>query len=299
MKTKFVTCIYNGLYRTDMGGRLNRDWPYKYSLGAIARSGIDLICYTSPEEFEELEKYFLEVEEVDNIEFRAAPLDAMYFHEGVMQIRRSVEKYNTLNEWKQRSVHIMWGKFIFLKQVISEPHNLDNIFWIDAGISHGGIIHSRFNPHYDHNEKFVRDLDKSTYHLTFRNELIFNSEFENNLVNYTGNEYLLNIKCTHPQHRLIPNIPYKTRGSVIGGIFGGNIEFVDVYCDKVIELFEYYLSKGELWTEEHLMTILASTDDMVPLKTYEFDTWYHPDWMEQYNEKQSSFCNFFDEIAKK
>ena len=297
MKSRLVTCIYNGLNRTKIGGRLNRDRPYSYSLGAISKTGAPISCYTSPQELSELRQNFLNEYSATNIDFYEWDLYSMYFHQDEQNIRiKYPEKYMIPRQWADRCVEIMWGKFLFIKDTIKKYPDLDHVYWIDAGLSHPGIIHSRFNPNYEHNIGFVRDLDKSTYHLTFRNELIFHEKFMDNLTRYTGNESILNILCNNPQHTLIPGINYKVKGSVIGGIFGGRVDLIDKYCDSVIELFEKYIKEETLYTEEHLMTIIAS-DGNFPLKYFKFDTWYHPDWEERYNGK-ISFCDFFDEIEK-
>lgn len=297
MKSRMVTCIYNGLNRTELGGRLNRDRAYGFSLGAIARCGSDITCYTSSDELRGLQDYFIKTEYVNNIDFIPWELRSMHFHKDVMNIKTSKpNKYIEPRPWQDRCVHVMWGKFLFIKDTIKQYPDLDYVFWIDAGISHPGIIHSRFNPHYEHNIGFVEDLKRDTNHLTFKNALIFTEDFMDKLIAYTGDDKLLTIRSRGPQHQLIRNIKYKEGGSIIGGIFGGNTKLVDQYCDEMIALFEQYTALGELYTEEHLMTILASTSE-IPFKTFTFDTWYHPDWEERYKSHQISFCDFFDKIT--
>jgi hypothetical protein len=81
-------------------------------------------------------------------------------------------------------------------------------------------------------------------------------------------------------------------------IFGGNVNIVDKYCDKLIALFEHYTTRGELYKEEQLMTQVL-TEDYFPTTLFTFDTWYHPDWDEgYYNPKLRQFSDFFDEIKK-
>jgi len=50
MKIKFITCIYDNLFGTDLGGRFNRGGHYKHSLKAIMKITVaDFLLYTSEE----------------------------------------------------------------------------------------------------------------------------------------------------------------------------------------------------------------------------------------------------------
>lgn len=292
MTAKFVTCIYNGLNGTKICGRLNRDEPYNYSLGAIAKTNADIVCYTSPHELNKLKTKF---ESMPNISFIEHDLYSFAFHERLNAIRDKNEMYRTGTDWRDRCVEIMWGKFIFIKNVIAANPTTEYIYWIDAGISHSGIIHSRFNSHYDNNKDFVRDLDKSTYPDTFKNDLIFNDKFMDNLIRYTGSDNILNIAATGPQHPLLAS-DHPFAGSVVGGLFGGKATLMDLYCDKIIALFEEFLANDILCKEEQLMTKVLG-EKHIPIKKFTFTSWYHPDWGDRYNPDQSSFCDFFDVIA--
>jgi hypothetical protein len=270
-----------------------------YSLETIADTREKITCYTSPSELNQYKTHFANMRK-NNMEFLPWDLYSFYFHNDVNSVRDNNEElYRKSAEWRDRCIEIMWGKFLFIKDVIKNNSNLEHLFWIDAGISHPGIIHSRFNPNYEHNIDFVRDLDKKTYPDTFKNTLIFNPEFMDQLIAYTGTNEILNIAIIHPQHQrlnLDNSMPFK--GSVIGGLFGGNVAILNDYCDAIINMFEFFLNKGVLCKEEQIMTeILAQ--DVFPIKTFTFQNWYHPDWGEnRYDPSQISFCDFFDEIKK-
>lgn len=299
MNVRYVTCIYNGLNNSKVCGRLNRDRPYNYSLEAIARIKSGITCYTAPGELEKLRQYFIAERGLTNILLLPYDLYSLPFHNDVNTIRdREANTYRYATDWVNRCIEIMWGKFLFIKDVIRDNPNSEYIYWIDAGISHPGIIHSRFNPHYEHNINFVRDLDKETYPDTFKNYNIFNETFTENLVRYTGNNNILNIAAKGPQHgRLNPNNVFK--GSVVGGLFGGNASLMNAYCDKVIEVYNEFLQKGILCKEEQIMTEILA-ENLFPIKMFTFDTWYHPDWGDdRFNaQTQISFCDFFDEMRK-
>jgi len=294
MNTKLVTCIYNGLNGSKFCGRLNRDRPYNFSLSAIAKTGVDIECFTSQPEKQELENYF---QNDRNITFHVQNLQDLDFHSEVNYVRdRKDDLYRQTPDWMNRCVEIMWGKFLFIKNVIQDNPNMEYVYWIDAGISHAGIIHSRFNSSYEHNIGFVRDLDKSTYPDTFKNDVIFNEKFMPALVKYTGDDAILNVASNNPQHPRL-NVEHRFNGSAIGGIFGGRVALMDQYCDMVLAEFRAQLDRGILCKEEQIMTEILAAGKF-PIKTFKFDTWYHPDWEDRYNEKQISFCNFFEEIHK-
>lgn len=296
MKAHFVTCLYNGLNQSKLCGRLNRERPYRYSLSTIAKTGDKIICYTSPTEGVSMKNDFPR-SNFPNMEILEWDLYSMPFHNAVNAVRdKDAAVYRETPDWSNRCVEIMWGKFLFLKDSIKNNMENDYVYWIDAGISHPGIIHSRFNPHYEHNIGFVRDLDKSTYPDTFKNDLIFNESFMPNLIEYTGPDKILNIAAKGPQHPRLKT-DNKFKGSAIGGIFGGQRDLVLHYCNKVIEQFESYLNDGRLCKEEQIMTEILA-DDIIPVKPFTFDTWYHPDWERGYNAEQISFCDFFDEIKQ-
>jgi hypothetical protein len=299
MKSHFVTCIYDGLHGSKLCGRLNRLRQYRLSLETIARTGVDITCYTSPHELNSLKEHFNVTMDIKNIEFIPFDLHSAYFHKDVDTIRDSNDKfYRKSPDWMHRCVEVMWSKFIFIKEVIKNHPDLDHVYWIDAGISHSGIIHSRFNPFYDHNFKFFMDLDKSKNHLPPKNYLIFNEDFMPNLVRYTGETHILNLAVSGNQHFRLPTVKGKYKGSVIGGIFGGNTGITNEYCDKMIELFEEYTESGVLHKEEQLMTRVL-TEDTFPTKLFVFDTWYHADWDEGYYKPNlREFSDFFDEITQ-
>lgn len=299
MKSHLVTCIYDGLHGSRIGGQLNRGKRYKQSLATIARTGVNITCYTSPQELVGLKAHFNGELQIGNIELLPYDLYTTPFHKPVDAIRDSNnERYRVTMEWAHRCVEVMWSKFIFIKDVLNHHRDLEYIYWIDAGLSHSGIIHSRFNPHYDDNFNFAVDLDKSKNHLTPKNDLIFTDSFVPDLIRYTGPNDILNIVSSGNQHIRIPAESGTYKGSVIGGLFGGNTTIVDKYCDKIIELFNLYTDKGELYKEEQLMTKVL-TEGLFPTTLFTFDTWYHPDWdASYYNPNLRDFCDFFDEIKK-
>ena len=59
MKTKIVTAIYDNLFGSDLGGRINRGGHYKNSLKSLLKmSDADFVCYTSEEEIQDLKNFF-------------------------------------------------------------------------------------------------------------------------------------------------------------------------------------------------------------------------------------------------
>jgi hypothetical protein len=59
MKTKIITAIYDNLFGSDLGGRINRGGHYRYSLRSLLKmTDADFVCYTSEEEIEDLKHFF-------------------------------------------------------------------------------------------------------------------------------------------------------------------------------------------------------------------------------------------------
>jgi hypothetical protein len=64
--TKFITCIYDNLFGTELGGRISRGAHYRFSLLSLLKmTDADFICYTSQDEIEDLENFFYTENNID------------------------------------------------------------------------------------------------------------------------------------------------------------------------------------------------------------------------------------------
>jgi hypothetical protein len=163
MKVKFITCIFSDLYGTEFGGRTGRKDHYRMSLLSLLKmTNADFICYTSDREIDDLKNYFYVQ---NNIPEEKLKLE-------IFDLENS--KYSTIiNEFKDKELmkktdrcyEIQFSKFYFFSK---EDKTYDYYFWIDAGLSHTGIIPDKY-------------LKGPGYRCYFESEL-FNNNFLNNLL---------------------------------------------------------------------------------------------------------------------
>ena len=170
--TKFITCIYDNLFGTELGGRISRGAHYKFSLLSLLKmSNADFVCYTSSNEIEDLENFFFNENNVDRnlIKFKVYDIKNCFFNE-------IINEYKNIEETKKsdRCIEIQYMKFIWF---LMEDMSYENYFWIDAGLSHCGLMPSRYlllnGPH-------TRGFYEST---------LFNNNFLKNLVLQTDDKF--------------------------------------------------------------------------------------------------------------
>ena len=131
MKIKFITCIYDNLFGTDLGGRFNRGGHYKHSLKAIMKITVaDFLLYTSEEEIEDLRNFFYA-----ECGFTEDRLQIKTYDIRNTPYKEKFELYKNLEEVKQsdRCPEIQYAKLTWLED-FNEP-DYDYLFWIDAGLS--------------------------------------------------------------------------------------------------------------------------------------------------------------------
>lgn len=293
-KITLVTCLYYDLYGTKFNGTNNRKLHYLYSLRNIARCGLTIYCFCAPHQYDEISNFFKE-NGVTNIRLIANRLEDVVYHEQIDLIRSSnVETYNKSDNWSSRCVEIMWGKFYFLQKIINTIDS-DYYFWIDAGLSHGGIINSKYHPRFPSDQY-------PPYSDAFNYEFLFNSDrlFKN--ITHIIQDKILNILCSTNFEGLSDELEIDVQdksNNVIGGLFGGNGHSLNYYILDFFKLCELCLHKKVLQKEEQLMSILYNNN---PEKfwSYKFETWYHGDWVREngdyYDAQKVNFSSFFDNV---
>lgn len=290
MKVRFVTGAYDDLNGTKYYGRINRGGHYVFSLSCLNNMGKPITCFTNKRTALKMAPY-LALEDCENIELVNYNLEDYKHHKAIQDIRNKNEERYTNASWEQRCVEIMWGKFEWMSKVLEEMDDEDYLFWIDAGLSHPGVVpSSKYNPYPYHS---MSPALKHEY--AFRNERLFTPEFVDGIVEYTG-EKLLNILCNRPQHSDPMPVDYtrKIVGSVIGGLFGGKKKVMQPYIASFEEAASYFLQKESLVKEEEIMTYLLNIN-FDSFKLFQFDTWYHIDW-DSYDKDEISFSDFFKEV---
>ena len=294
MSTKFITSIYSNLHGTKFGGRTCRGGHYRWSLLSLLKmTDADFICYTSDEEFDGLNTFFFEENNVskDKLELVKFDLENHYF----LDLFKKYKDYEQAAKNSDRCIEIQYMKFIWF---LSEDMSYDNYFWIDAGLSHCGLIPNKY-------------LAKEGIHNSqYYQSSLFNNNFLKNLVENLENKFTIIGKendknywsgTVDPKHFFNYNRSYH----IIGGLFGGKKEL----WIEIVELFKKYVylvteSDGRLYHEEDIMTLMfRNHEDM--FKTYQFDIWWHEneripgiDDMEEFVRTRKSFYKILEELNK-
>jgi cephalosporin hydroxylase len=280
MKTLFYTSIYSKLWGTEFGGRPSRNLHYKYSLLSLLKlEGDKYICFTSSEEIDELKNWFynensVSSEKLEFIEFNLH--DTQYFED--------IKKLKNTEEMKQmdRCYEVQYNKFFWL-DIIPNLESYDRVFWIDAGLSHGGI----FPEKYSYGQGFEKHYNFSVFNKSLKEKL--NQITENTILilskNNTGKFYWSNT---------IPHNYYNTYDNsehIIGGMFGGTVKNMLIFKTRFISLLKDLLqNEKSLYFEEHIMSCVYQKYKSF-FTTFNFDDWYQ---RENSTENTIYFYNMFE-----
>jgi hypothetical protein len=277
---KFITAIYSKLYNTKFGGRLNRDRHYYYSLKTLVTMGGEFICYTSEEEYDELVEAF---SMHTNIEFRKYNLSEFKYHNDIQRIKEeNKSEYNEDAVWTYRCVELMWLKMEWLYQE-SRDYN-GKVFWIDAGLSHGGIIPVKYNQNVGH----------ITYENSFENVYAFNPNLLKKLDKLSSKFFAF--YCNNRQHKY-PDLyanDINLGGSIVAGLMGGSPESIEKVYNEYKSIIKAVLDVNDLIQEEMALTVVFR-DNRQMFSESSFDTWYHDDW-DCFDRSQKSFSAFFEDV---
>ena len=139
MKIKFITSIYSDLHGTKFGGRPSRGGHYKYSLLSLLKmTDADFLCYTSDREIDDLINFFYKENNIssDKLIFKIFDISETKFKELINQ-------YKNIDETKKsdRCIEIQYSKFHWWW---NEDKSYDYYYWIDAGLSHCGLIPEKY-----------------------------------------------------------------------------------------------------------------------------------------------------------
>ena len=134
-KVKFITSIYSDLYGTEYGGRIGRGGHYRYSLLSLLKmSDADFLCYTSDRELPSLITFFYETHGIssDKLKFQVFDIANTKFKDLINQYKdvEATKKSDRCIEVQYSKFHWWWN----------EDKSYDYYYWIDAGLSHCGLI---------------------------------------------------------------------------------------------------------------------------------------------------------------
>jgi hypothetical protein len=289
-KVKFITSIYSNLYGTELGGRPNRHGHYRWSLLSLLKMNeADFICYTSEEELSSLEQFFYNENNIsrDKLQLSVFNLNNNEFSEIIGQ-------YKDVEGIKRgdRCIEIQYMKFIWF---LSEDMSYDYYFWVDAGLSHCGLIPNKYLiPGGPHNQGYY---ESSLFNNKFLKNLIINTENKFTLIG-KENERNFWSGTVNPIHF----INYDRSIHIIGGVFGGKKEL----WEPIIDLFKNYVYKvsehdKRLYHEEDIMTLMFRNHPEL-FYNYYFETWWHENEriagtdMSEHVKNNKSFYKILEEL---
>ena len=262
MSTKIITAIYSDLYGTELGGRPNRGSHYRYSLLSLLKmTDADFLCYTSDREIESLKEFFYIQNNIseDKLKFSVFDIANCKFKD-LINSRKNIEEIKK----GDRCIEIQYSKFSWWW---NEDKSYDNYYWIDAGLSHCGLIPLKYLPETNHSMK------------RFYESTLFNNDFLKNVIEDTGDKFLLFGKENDRNYwsgTVNPKwyVNYDRSIHIIGGMFGGRKE----KWDEVVTTFENYVqsvlgSDTGLPHEEQIMTLMYFNHQDLFYRKH-FDIWW-------------------------
>ena len=271
MKSIFITAIYANLHGTDLGGRTSRTFWYRWSLLSILKTNpTKVVCFTSKAEIEDLEHWFFEEQGIsrEQLEFKVYYLRKSKFFKKIQKIK-NIEQ---IKKW-DRCFEIQYNKFFWFN-LIENIYNYDRVYWIDAGLSHGGL----FPLPYRMGKKWESDFLIS----------LFTPELLDKWNKDSANEILLLAKNNEDRYYWSNTLPrqyyndYNMSKHIVGGLFGGTPENYKTLVKDFERKLRILLStESELYMEELILSCMYFNEPE-KYKAYTFDDWYARDeWIEE------------------
>lgn len=284
MKIKFITAIYNNLYGTELGGRPSRELHYKFSLISLLKmTNADFLCYTSENEIDDLKRFFYDEYKIspEKLQFKTFDLRENKF-------KNEINEVKNIDEVKQsdRCYEIQYSKFFWWW---NEDKSYDYYYWIDAGLSHCGLLPNKYLA-----------LEEINTHQRYFESNLFNNNFLNNLIKKTNDKFYIIGKENQKYHwsKTVAEKWYNNYCMdyhIIGGLFGGKPE----KWDEIVGLFEDYLYRiikedKTLYHEEVILTLIKYNHPELFIMD-DFDIWWSKDNkpielnLDYFNDKKSFF----------
>jgi hypothetical protein len=262
MSTKIITAIYSDLNGTELGGRPNRGSHYRYSLLSLLKmTDADFLCYTSDREIESLKEFFYSECKIseNQLKFQVFDLENCKFKD-LINSRKNVEEIKR----GDRCIEIQYSKFSWWW---NEDKSYDNYYWVDAGLSHCGLIPLKY-------------LDEQHHSMRrFYESRLFNNDFLKNVIEDTGDKFLLFGKENDRNYwsgTVDPKwyVNFDRSIHIIGGMFGGHRD----KWDNIVTTFENYTQSvlsndNGLPHEEQIMTLMYFNHQDLFYRKH-FDIWW-------------------------
>lgn len=280
-KNLLVTCVYNNLYESSIGGRYGRGIHYTKSLATITKTNQDIVVYTTEQD----KNILLENESIRNYDkIRFVIYDLFSDKNHAYYQKRKTELGETKSD---RCYEIMHNKVIWMNNHVNEGYK--NIYWIDAGLSYGALFPSRFRGGEGY-EKYFNN--------TLFNEKVFKNleRVENKITIIGGNQ---SYHAFDGPYSNLFEVPIKSpdRHHIIGGMFGGDLESVKVFASRYMDVLNKMIELNLLEREEQLLTLLYNMYES-DFNMIEFTTWHHEESdMAKYNKpNEKYFYKIFEDL---
>jgi hypothetical protein len=260
-KVKFITSIYSDLYGTELGGRPGRAIHYRYSLLSLLKmTDADFLCYTSDREIDVLKDFFYTENGISEEQLKFEIFDiANTKFKDLINLRKNVDEVKK----GDRCVEIQYSKFSWWW---NEDRSYDYYYWIDAGLSHCGLIPLK----YLTSEHILQKYYESN---------LFNNDFLKNVIEFTGDKFFLLGKENSRNFwsQTVDSRWYKEYNRdihIIGGMFGGHRD----KWDNIVNLFEDYIQKiltedNGFPHEEQIMSLMFINHQELFARKH-FDIWW-------------------------
>jgi len=262
MSVKFITAIYSDLNGTEFGGRPARGSHYRYSLLSLLKmTNADFLCYTSDRELESLKEFFYTENNLSEQQLKFQPFDISESKfKDLINSRKDIENIKR----GDRCIEIQYLK---LNWWWNEDRSYDYYYWIDAGLSHCGLIPLKYLTYDKHPMRRFYESD------------LFNNDFLKHLIEDTGDKFMLWGKENDRNYWSGTVNPkwyneYDRSIHIIGGLFGGHRD----KWDTIVNMFEGYVDKiltedEGLPHEEQILTLMYVNNRDLFVRKH-FDIWW-------------------------
>ena len=214
---------------------------------------------------------------------------------GESKLKLLINQYRNIEETKKsdRCIDIQYNKFHWWW---NEDMSYDYYYWIDAGLSHCGLIPNKY-------------LINTNTIQTYYESTLFNNNFLKNLIDFSEDKFIFIGKDNTGGNywsRSVDEKWYKKYDNtihIIGGLFGGHKNL----WKNIVEIFEDYTKKiietdKTLHMEELIMSLMYfNHNHLFAIK--KFDTWWHTDniqsnFSDDFLVSNKSFYKILEELNK-
>lgn len=274
MKNTLVTAIYYSPPNTRMGGRGYSFEFYEAPFRNILNLDCNIVIYSHESEKNKIINFMNNYEFTDYIIIDYDLNNFLYSDKiyELKEIKGLIDQNGLKNNdnyiENDRNHHLCLSKLNFLNMAIENKFfNSEKYFWIDAGLFHHGIIPETFGGI----EKFTI-INENNYFPKKENS-ICNNKLIDLLLKKNKSDYILIGLENYPSSYWwfsICDIPKKSH--IIGGLFGGSINFVNEFTTKFNTLLHGILELNNLTLEEEIFSLINTIENYNYLS---FNTWYH------------------------